>query len=65
MRVMNAHAKPPKAAPASEVRITLTRAEARALEVVAEKGLRVAEALTLIPNTTTADLALRKLRAAL
>jgi len=50
---------------ARDVSVTLTRSEAIALQRIGETGLAVSEALNLIPNTTTAEAALRKLRAAL
>jgi hypothetical protein len=47
------------------VRPELSRVEWIALQRIAETGLAVTEALNLIPNTTTAEAALKKLRAAL
>jgi hypothetical protein len=51
--------------PGGDVSVDLTRTEALALLKVAETGLAVTEALHLIPNTATAESAVRKLRDAL
>jgi hypothetical protein len=65
-------ARPPKRpqevrvdAQPGEVTVILSRTEALALEKVAGFGLKVTEALNLIPNTSTAEIALGKLRDAL
>jgi hypothetical protein len=53
--------------PAAEktVKPELSRVEWIALQRIAETGLAVTQALHLIPNTTTAEAALRKLQAAI
>jgi molybdenum-dependent DNA-binding transcriptional regulator ModE len=48
-----------------DVVLTLTRAEALSLEVAADKGLRVIEALELVKNTGAIVQAARKLKDAL
>ena len=47
-----------------EITVKLTKTEALALAKVAETGLRVTEALSLIQSIATAEAALRKLRVA-
>ena len=57
-------AKTPAKGGPSDVAIQLTRTEALALVRMADTGLRVTEALALIPNIRAAETALNKLRAA-
>lgn len=46
----------------TDVKLTLSRTEALALLKIADTGLAVTNALNLIPNTSTAEKAIDKLR---
>jgi hypothetical protein len=48
----------------TDITITLTRTEALALVKLADVGLRVVEALSLVQSTVAAEKAIRKLEAA-
>lgn len=50
---------------ATDITIKLSKTEALALLKIAETGLAVTNALGLIPNTTTAEKAIRDLRSKL
>jgi len=55
----------PTSATKTDITITLSRVEALALLKIAETGLAVTRALGLIPNTSTAEKAMRAVQAKL